>query len=103
MSPDVTWDERIVTASPDSWCYLARDQVRSAGVSRGLSQSPVDCAQIFVDVSLLPRERLRAWIAGPYVPQASIIPPEVVLELKGERSWYGAMPGLLVHAMQVYE
>lgn len=50
-----------------------------------------------MDVSLLPRERLRAQIPGPCVPQASVITPEEVLELKGERLWYGAMPGLLVH------
>lgn len=62
-----------------------------------MSQSPVDCTWIFVDVSLLPRERLRAQIPGPCVPQASVITPEEVLELKGERLWYGAMPGLLVH------
>lgn len=57
----------------------------------------MDCTWLFVDVRLLPGERLRVRIPGPHVPQASVIPPEEVLELKGEWSWYRAMPGLPVH------
>lgn len=49
----------------------------------------MDHTQALVDVNLLPREKLRAQVPGPHLSPASIIPPEAVLGLKGERSWYG--------------
>lgn len=35
VSPDVTWDERIVNALPESWCYMAREQIRTSRVGEG--------------------------------------------------------------------